>query len=465
MSVNEIFKFKYVVPAFLGLWPLTITTSDIGWITALTGVWLFYRMGSFLDSFGKRLGVLDLVEVMAVLQLVYAPAMHYLIHEYNLVRWVWWWWVMAVPYKDYFMLAIPSTMAFVLGMRIFAGDIKKFSIIDTIKRIRENDAGNFTAGLIIFSIGFAGTFLSTLGMGAFDFLFTLLSSLLYVGLLYLYFSKSPARNFFVIFGFLVVGYKSLSEGMFGTAIWIPMFLMMVILPERKVGYLVKWVMFVTLLIVFGLLQSVKADYREKTWSSKGKTEGKSNTGVLTDLLDKKTGSDNFSIMDLNNYYPLISRLNQGFHVAGAMRYTPDQEPFAFGETITTTVAAIIIPRLFWADKPEAGGRAYYQRFVGYKLASNVSMNIGQLGEAYVNFNTSGAPFCMFAYGLIISLFCRYCVNRAKRIPIFLIWMPLLLIHLISVESDFFYTLNSIFKSIIFMLVLFAFMKKSRIFGV
>ena len=94
-------------------------------------------------------------------------------------------------------------------------------------------------------------------------------------------------------------------------------------------------------------------------------------------------------------------MNQGWLVAMTMKKVPDKFDFAYGETIWQSVAAAIVPRFIWPDKPEAGGKANLKRFWGYNLVG-FSMNIGPFGEGYANFDKIGGIIYMFFYGLFFN---------------------------------------------------------------
>jgi hypothetical protein len=207
-------------------------------------------------------------------------------------------------------------------------------------------------------------------------------------------------------------------------------------------------------IVFSILQSVKQKYRQITWRGVGseQTEGKSNIKILTDLSGSYTSSATFSLADWSNYFHLIDRLNLGVHVTNVMDYTPSKTKFAYGETILNGFLGSLLPRIFWPDKPQAGGHANYKRFAGFSF-NNSSMSIGVLGEAYANFDYTGAPFYMLGYGLMLALFYKLCIRNVPKTPKLMFWIPYFFSHLIASETDFFMTFNALLKSVILFAVL------------
>ena len=100
-----------------------------------------------------------------------------------------------------------------------------------------------------------------------------------------------------------------------------------------------------------------------------------------------------------NFDAAIDRINQGWIVARIMRYTPNYEPFAGGETIITGIRASLIPRFLDPDKPKAGGRENFTRFTGKLISDNTSMGLSPLGEAYANFGINGGSCLDINFGI------------------------------------------------------------------
>jgi hypothetical protein len=146
-------------------------------------------------------------------------------------------------------------------------------------------------------------------------------------------------------------------------------------------------------------------------------------------------------------------MNQGWLIAVTMNRVPEKFPFANGETIWESVAASFVPRLLWPDKPEAGGKANLKRFWGFDL-KGFSMNIGPIGEAYANFNTTGGIIYMFFYGLFFNLILSTILKLAEKRPTLILWLPFLFMYTITVESDLLITMNSLLKGVFFTWIVF-----------
>lgn len=446
-------KAKYiflVLPVLLGLF---FIQDFIQYVTVLSGAFFLYRLISFLDRFGKEVLFLDIIELLIIVQWVFAPALYYCLKEYDLIFWKRFYWVMRVPAEEYFALAIPSSAATLFGMRLFVSKVK-FNIPALLESISKRQHENAKIGLTLISISvFTGLFSSVIPSGL-QYVSTLFSNFFFIGFLYLYYSNIKQKRLIIILLIMYVVVKGLIGGMFGDIIWWPLFILMITFLGKKVSLNLKLTIVTVGFICFSVLQSVKSTYRNITWLGRGNVSKEaSRIDILNSLVVDKLSNEKESIFSMESFFPIISRLNQGLHVTNAMVYTPTKEPYAYGETIGTAVAAAFVPRLLWPDKPEAGGKANYKRFTGFVLKS-ASMNIGQIGDAYVNFTTFGAPFFLLVYGVLLSLLFKTCINLINTYPRLIFWLPFLFIGLITVESDFLTTFNALLKSVIFLIIVF-----------
>lgn len=450
------FRWKYLWLIGPLLFQLFFVSDFIQYVAILSGAFFLYRLLSFVERFGREIIVIDIIELLIIAQWVLAPALYYCLYRYKLIHWEWYFWKMTADEHDYFNLAIPCTIATLIGLR-WQSDKFKINYREIFSRIRLRKSENFKSGLILIFVGLFSKAIAPLIPDSMKFVSTLLEYFIYIGFLYIYFSGSKYRVYILTFLFVFIIYSALAEGMFGGAIWWPLFLLMIILFDRPISFKFKLTVIFIALVSFSVLQSVKMEYRQITWLGKGQGT-QSNLSVLGTLLTEKISDNKFSVVSWQTFAPIIFRMNQGLHVCNVMRYTPSREPFAYGETIVAAVGATILPRLFWPNKPEAGGRAIYKRFTGYILV-RASMNIGQIGEAYVNFTEYGAPIFLFVYGLMLNLFFRFCLSRVKQNPLMLFWIPFLFFNIINVESDFLTTLNAMFKTAVFLLVVLAIFRK------
>lgn len=447
-------KAKYFLLVFPVLLTLFFAKDYIQYVSILSGAFFLYRYFSFLDRFGEEIMFLDLIELLVIMQWVLSPAIYYCIEEYDLIQWHWWYWKMKVPANEYFSLAIPSSIGFLLGLRIYSAKTRiNNSVLQQLKR-----SDNLKTGIILIVISIIVRTVGPFIPSSLQYVSTLFSNFFFIGFLYIYYSNAKFKKLILAALFIYIVYNGLAGGMFGEIIWWPLFILMIVLLGRKTNFNLKLGITICGFLAFTVLQSVKSKYRIITWKGTNSEYASSRIDLLNSLVQQQVAQQNSGFFSLESLYPIIGRLNQGLHVARAMNYTPSREPYAYGETIGTAIGATIVPRFLWPDKPEAGGRANYKRFTGATLKS-ASMNIGQIGDAYVNFTIYGAPFLLFLYGLLLSSFLKFCIDFTQKYPRLLFWLPFLFVSLITVESDFLSTVNALFKSSIFLFILFKINKK------
>ena len=142
---------------------------------------------------------------------------------------------------------------------------------------------------------------------------------------------------------------------------------------------------------------------------------------------------------------VVSRLNQGRLMSLVLRYVPSQQAFVQGETIWTAAKGALIPRLFWPDKPKAGGVENIRRFMGVENL-NHSINLGVVGEAYVNYDT-GIDFVVFliCYVLFFRLLLLFMTQQSNKFPFLLLLLPSLFFMVNFVEKDVAIMLNHVVK--------------------
>lgn len=449
-------NFKYALFAFpiIFVWAAFYDESSL-YVSAL-GFLFIYKLISFIDRIGKEVLILDLLGLLAVMQWLFFPALYYLVETHKLVEWRWWYLTMKVPMSEYFSLSIPSTLALLFGIHAFE---KKYTMnVDVLKKSVLNLKNqNGKVGVTLVAISMISFFLQKAFTSSLDFLFTLLNSLFYLGIIYIYFSNLAYRIPLLLSAIIWTTYSAVNSGMFGMAIWWPLMISLIILLGKRISLSLKLSMLFVFTVALSVIQTVKGSYRAVTWKNAGRQTEK-NTVIFQNLIEERVNNASFSLMNMEFYYPMIGRMNQGYHVTMAQRHTPAVEPFCYGETFGIAVLSAIVPRILWHDKPEAGGRINYERFTGYKLES-VSMNIGQLGDAYVNFTKLGAPIILFLYGLFLSYLYYICILKIKVNPTFLFWIPVLFIHSLSVETDFLTTINGAVKSVIFGFIVFSLMNR------
>ena len=236
--------------------------------------------------------------------------------------------------------------------------------------------------------------------------------------------------------------------MFGELIFILACSMVLILLVRKITFNRKMLVAISGIVFIIIIQSVKMEYREKVWTSGGGADPVYYAQLISERILEPS-----SLLAPGRMFFIAVRLNQGWLVAMTMNKVPAKYSFANGETIWMSIAAAIVPRFLWPDKPETGGKANLRRFWGFTL-QGYSMNLGPFGEGYANFNTVGGMFYMFFYGLFFNFMLTSILKLAEKRSTIILWIPFLFYYSIGVETDLLSTMGSLLKGIIFTWLIF-----------
>ncbi len=359
---------------------------------------------------------------------------------------------MPVSSIDYFSLVIPGLAFLYLGISFLRK--KNNSIVFNKIKITDYLKNKEKMGSTLFYTGFVFTVLSPFSPSLLGLVFYLGSRLIYIGIIYLMFSpKDSKKNVYYFLSAFITVAISLRAGMFGELVYWGGLIFVYYTSAKNWGILRKVSITISGILFIFVLQTFKNEYRKIQWG--GNLSMTESFSVANNVA--KESDLSFSLFDINSIAPQLTRFNQGYITALAMEYTPKFEPFAEGETIFTGFLASFVPRIFWPDKPTTGGAEAMERFVGWKYTS-ASYNIGQMGDAYVNFGITGGAFFMFFYGLVLGFTENRVYVLSKKRPDIILWLPLILLPAILVESDIAQVFNHIVKAAFFMWVFFKFFK-------
>jgi hypothetical protein len=277
-------------------------------------------------------------------------------------------------------------------------------------------------------------------------IFYLLGHLTYVGVFYVLYSPNKYKRVVVPFVISLMVGQAIITAMFGELLFMLALSLFLVLLGKRLSFFRKLVFAVAGIFMIMVFQSIKKDYRKKTWSGEG-----ADPLYFSELIvDRVTQPSD--LVDPNKLFFAAVRMNQGWLVSATMFNVPRRKPFANGETIWQSVAASFVPRFLWPDKPDAGGKYNIQRFLGFRMVG-YSMNIGPIGEAYGNFGTGGIVY-MFFYGLFFKLMFSLILKLAERRPTLILWLPYLFLYAVGVETDLLTTMNSLIKGVFFTWIVF-----------
>lgn len=359
--------------------------------------------------------------------------------------------IMPLPSKDYFDYALPATMSLLIGLN---WPVRRKNLISDHQLLTNTQSylkGKYVLGYIFIAIGLLSGFLLQFLPEAFIAIANFGNLLFFVGIFYLLFSPIRYKPVVLLIAILALFIQAIGTGMYGELIFWSFLLTMYLLMKVDKMHLGAKVLLVVLGVIFIMfIQSIKHEYRERTWA---KNEQDGDAVYFWSLIVERIKKPSV-IFEANRLHAMATRGNQGFLLARTMDYVPRKEPFANGETILISVKASLVPRIFWKDKPRLGGLENTCRFLGDCSKRSYSYNIGQLGEAYVNFGKMGGALFMFLYGYFIHWMIEKARRLSIRYPTLILWIPLLFYSSLTMESDVLTFLNSFVKGSLFCIIVY-----------
>jgi hypothetical protein len=437
------------VGLYLYLWS---ETNLDGWQSGSLAMMLYFLL-EFVDNLGNKIVILDLAILLAILTCLVMPIFFYhMFSKENPLSRLWRKY-MPIDSNTYYTFALPAVLMMAAGLRF---PFKKLKVnpnpkiyLDNVKTYLKKKSN---IGMILIGIGLASGFLDFLSPDNLKQVFYLADHLTYVGVFYVLYSPSPYKKFIVPGVVVLMIAQSLITGMFGEFVYMMACSLTLVLLGSKISFRAK-ISFAALgIFLIVILQSVKMDYRKRSWTQ---GEGADPAYFAYLVTDRLSNVDN--LVSDDNLFFTLTRMNQGWLVALTMKRVPAYHPFANGETIVESVEAAILPRFLWEDKPNAGGKHNLMRFWGF-IIYGVSMNIGPLGEAYGNFDVFGGIVYMFFYGLFFNYMFSKILKFSEKRPTIVLWLPFLFFYSIQMETDLLTTMGALVKGLIFIWFVFKFFK-------
>jgi len=407
-----------------------------------------YFFLNFLAQLGSKIVIFDLTILMAFLTCLIMPIIFY--HFYtkdNPLAYIWKKY-MPIASDDYFSFAVPAVIALILGLKI---PVRKLKINRNpalyIENVKEYLSRYPQLGFYLVGIGFASGLLNFLASAGLKEIFFLMAHLVFVGVFYVIYTPNKKKNVVVAGVVLLMIGESILTGMFGELVFILALSIVLLMLGKKISFTKKLGFALLGIFLIVLIQSIKGDYRRRSWQ-----QGGADPSYFAELIVDRVTTPS-TLLDPQDLFIISVRMNQGWLVAETMKLVPSSHPFGNGEPLAAAVAASVVPRFVWPDKPEAGGKANLKRFWGYDLVG-WSTNIGTLGEAYANFDRNGGLAYMFFYGLFFNLMLSTILKMAEKRPTLVLWLPFLFFSVINVETDLLSTMGALVKSLIFMWIVF-----------
>src|SRR5450631_1186833 len=366
---SNFFILSLIVSFLLGL------VTD--WYAEISIFLFVITVFAILDKLGKGLVLRELVVLHTIFICLVVPSLGYSVYNYDNYLARIFYRFMFVPQNVYYGFMLPAVCAFSLSM-CFPVTIKN-SILDEgdsfrklLQRVRNELKTQAKSGITIVVIGVVIFFFIGAVPDAVRFAVTLLFFSSFAGILYIYYSPSfPTKNILLLlFSIFILG-LTIQSGIFTVVVYMGITLFSYLFLGRKYALWKKFLVFVVGCFMLFVIQNVKTSYRNITWRGK---EVDNKTSLFFDIaLENLANID--KLVDVNGFFPVYLRTNQGFNISLVMKRIPAQQDFDNGSRLMATAASALVPRFLWPDKPEAGGKESMLYFTGLKIegwSTNVS---------------------------------------------------------------------------------------------
>ncbi len=342
---------------------------------------------------------------------------------------------MQVPENEYYAYAIPACVLFILGLHILSrlrGEIVNVTNVQAFVKKNPNLMYWFIG------VGFVASIFTSNIVTTFGFVFYLIAGFKYIGtfLVILGVKKLKIWPIVLVFGGILL--SSLSSTMFHDLITWVVFLAAVMCIKFKPSIWIKTILATVFLIIIVVLQQVKQTVR-----SANAYQNVDNNAILDAVKSQNKSGELFDETALGRS---TVRINQGFIVTHVMRHVPAREPYANGAELYRIFEAAILPRFLAPNKLNAGDNSLVYQYAGIRLNENTSMSLSALGDGYANFGLVGGSLFMFGLGLLFNLVLIGFYKKSLKIPIIIIFLPLVFYYPIRPDTALQTSLGHLFKT-------------------
>ena len=436
---------KVQIVILLASFLLTIIDFNLSYWLVLEFAFLIFLLADFKKTIAFAFPTGSIIAISFFVSNVFALSILQLLEGSNLTLGTPFY--LVVPIADYVPFAFIAAQLFFMGYQLVSKPQAQwlYFLHNIQHSLRLQDIN------VLIVIGFAASLLNLLHIAAIDQLTHVLSNFTTCGFFAIALYKKSFTNKYLILGLMLQLFIVVRSSMFGVfMVYLVFFALMLLLLFRDKGFRLNWVAMLVLLFVgvvfLAFSQNTKTSYREEVWAGSQDASVNNFISAATEASVAKT------ITDKEYYLPIVYRLNQAWLVSSTMIKVPYAEPFAGGGTIVRSCIDAIVPRFLNPDKEKAGGKEKIKKYTYLKLTESTSMNIGLLGEGYVNFGKWGAPIVIFLYGLLIGFLEKKILVYSFKKPIILLLFPVFFELVLTSETDFLIIINGMVKNTIIVLV-------------
>jgi hypothetical protein len=430
-----LFKVKFNWGVYLAIVVFVrLLFPGLSWYGYTALMLALYQFILLFYSFGTVIPVRYLLGSFMCLQMYVGPAFAYAgLDQYQrgFLK-------MQIPEGEYFFYVIPAVIFFIIGLHLRAGKLEG-EVVDE-ERIKKYVSHNPNIPYIFIGIGFVSSIVSSFFGSEIGFVFYLLGGFKFVGAFLIILGSKKLKPIFLILVYGSVIASSLGNAMFHDLLTWLIFLGAVFAIKYKPTVTTKGLFAAGFILLAVLIQMVKGDYREATWSQGQEAGIETLQKIVEDKQEKK------EFISMEKLGASNVRINQGFIVTNIMNTIPAKQPFANGEQLMQIIEAAVMPRILAPNKLNAGDREFFMKYSGMRIAKGTSMGLSSVGDAYVNFGIFGGWIFMFIYGLLFSEILKSFNYFGKSFPILILFTSLVFYYPIRPDCELQTILGHLVKS-------------------
>ena len=397
----------------------------------------------FVSSWGNNLNFIAFFNYFSVITLIITPYIAYRFYPENDKLASLWGWFMVVPEKVYFNYTFILVGAAIMADYLFSSKYNRFSKLNKIIERLKNNENNNQVAVKIFGFSVIIKIISNF-IPHLDFVSYISSLFICPVFILIYFSSFRYRTVFLWFILTYMLYDAISSSLFGEIFNLIIVSMTIILLNKKFTYWVKLALVHGILIGICLIQIMKPYYRTYIQSN---GEKENNLMIFGKMLVTTTSNIKL-VLNHDDLFGLYFRMNQGLLLSKVYDFIPRKREFVSGRELPKLVLSVLVPRVIWNDKPEAGGKYNMINYTGYSPGKYTSMNIGPHGEAYANFGMLGFFYMIVFIGLI-KWSLNFVIFLSLKNPYLFVFVPVVFYSSLGNGSDSIMIINAIFKSFVF----------------
>lgn len=427
------------------IWLLLICLTDSSVAESLAAAVSCYCALQFVQCIGTRIAILECIAFVGALEILLVPALTYQVFPAS----------MPLDSDRYFAYALPAFAAFYGGIRAASGQSHDKSHRTYLEQAADYLRHQPALSGVLFLIGLAGFRMKTVEANVPGFLSTLPAYCLLISVLYAWSSHSRYRFALTAGAAAVLLAETVRTGMFGDLAAGVLLLVLVGAVARPPSVRVKAGLVGLGLGGLLLVQSIKGEYRYNTWGGY-RHERTANPALMADLLTDRLANPE-KLLNTAHLFRSVVRFNQAIMIGNAMTTVPTHVDYANGEVLLSFLVPLV-PRPLWPGKPQTGGHENIRRFTTLPQLENTSINLSPLGEGYVNFGYGGILFSLL-YGLVLGGCFRMVFAVADRVSSAVLWLPMLFMSCLTMETDLLSTWGGLLNAAIFIALLFWLLKQ------